>query len=369
MRKISLRIRWVAGALVLGLLVAACSSSSSTANGGSAGGTSGTALTGAGSTFAAPIYQLWTQSFLQQQPGAQINYQPIGSGGGIEQFTAKTVDFGATDVPLQTDEAAALPSQNYIQFPTCLGAVVLAYHVQGLKSGLKMDGTTIANIFLGKITSWNDEAITAQNPGVNLPNEPIQVFHRSDESGTTAVWTKWLSDESPEWASSVGSDKAVQWPVGSGGNGNDGVAAGVSQTEGGVGYLSYDFAVTAKLGVADIKSPNGDYVAPSIDSISAAGGGLKFPIHPDTNILNSNTKGAYPIASTTYVLIYDDQTDAAKAQTLVDFWTWALTTGQSQTKQIYYAPLPAKFAKSALDELKKITVNGTPVTPSAGVGG
>jgi phosphate transport system substrate-binding protein len=362
----------VIAAAAVTLVAAACgntSSSSASASGGSnTGGFQGTALNGAGSTFAAPLYQLWSQSFLQKEPDAQINYQAIGSGGGIEQFTSQTVDFGASDVPLQSDEITNLPSSNYIQFPTALGAVVFAYNLQGVDSGLKLDGKTTADIFLGNITKWNDPAITSQNPGVNLPDEPIQVVHRSDESGTTSVWTSWLSAESPEWSSKVGADKAVQWPVGTGGNGNEGVAAGISQTEGAAGYLSYDFAVTAGLGIADIQAPDGSYVAPSIDSISKAGGGLKFPIQSDTNILNSSTKGAYPVASTTYVLVYTDQTDQAKAQTLVDFWTWALTDGQSQTEQINYSPLPSDFATSALKEVSKITVNGTPVSPTSSTG-
>ncbi len=369
MRRIARASVIAAVALAVALVAAACSSGSSSDSSGSGGsGFQGTALNGAGSTFAAPLYQLWSQSFLQKEPDAQINYQAIGSGGGIEQFTAQTVDFGATDVPLQSDEIANLPSKNYIQFPTALGAVVFAYNVQGVDSALKLDGKTIADIFLGTITNWNDPAIAGQNPGVNLPDEPIQVVHRSDESGTTAVWTGWLSAESPEWAQKVGADKAVQWPVGTGGNGNDGVASGISQTEGGAGYLSYDFAVSANLGVADIKAPDGDYVAPSIDSISKAGGGLKFPIQSDTAILNSSTKGAYPVASTTYVLVYTDQTDQAKAQTLVDFWTWALTDGQSQTEQINYAPLPTDFATDALKEVSKITVDGTPVSPTSSTG-
>jgi phosphate transport system substrate-binding protein len=360
----------VIAAAAVTLVAAACSNTStSSASGGSTtGGFQGTALNGAGSTFAQPLYQLWSQSFLQKEPDAQINYQAIGSGGGIEQFTSGTVDFGATDVPLQSDEISNLPSKNYIEFPTALGAVVFAYNVQGVDSGLQLDGKTVADIFLGAITKWNDPAIANQNPDVTLPDEPIQVVHRSDESGTTSVWTSWLSAESPEWASKVGADKAVQWPVGTGGSGNDGVAAGISQTEGGAGYLSYDFAVTADLGIADIQGPDGSYVAPSIDSISKAGGGLQFPIQSDTNILNSSTKGAYPVASTTYVLIYSDQTDQAKAQTLVDFWTWALTDGQSQTEQINYSPLPSDFAKSALDELSKITVNGTAVSPTGSMG-
>jgi phosphate transport system substrate-binding protein len=361
----------VIAAAAVTLAGAACSNTSSTSTSGGGAttdGFQGTALNGAGSTFAQPLYQLWSQSFLQKEPQAQINYQAIGSGGGIEQFTSETVDFGATDVPLQSDEISNLPNQNYIEFPTALGAVVFAYNLQGVDSGLKLDGKTIADIFLGTITTWNDPAIASQNPGVNLPDEPIQVVHRSDESGTTAVWTGWLSAESPEWASKVGADKAVQWPVGTGGSGNDGVAAGISQTEGGAGYLSYDFAVSANLGIADVKAPDGSYVAPSIDSISKAGGGLKFPIQSDTTIIDSSATGAYPVASTTYVLIYTDQTDQAKAQTLVDFWTWALTGGQSQTTQINYSPLPSDFAKSALKELAKINVNGTPVSPTSSTG-
>ncbi len=355
----------VTALVALTLVGVGCSSNSSSSSASGGGTFQGAPLTGAGSTFAQPMYQLWSQSFLQKEPDAKLNYQGIGSGGGIEQFTQKTVDFGATDVPLQSDEMAALPTQNYIQFPTCLGAVVFAYNVSGVDTGLKLDGPTIADIFLGKITKWNDPAIKSQNSGVQLPDEAIKVFHRADESGTTAVWTGWLSDESKTWADQVGADKAVQWPVGSGANGNDGVAAGVSQTEGGVGYLSYDFAVTANLGIADIKAADGSYVKPSIDSISAAAGGLAFPIKPDSNILNSSASGAYPIASTTYVLIYTDQTDQNKAQTLVDFWNWALTDGQSQTEQINYAPLPTDFAQSALKELAKINVNGTAVSPSS----
>jgi phosphate transport system substrate-binding protein len=334
---------------------------------GGSGSANGVPLTGAGSTFAAPMYQKWAQGFLAIKSGAKINYQAIGSGGGVQQFTSKTVDFGATDVPLQDDEISALSDKNYIEFPTCLGAVVFAYHVTGLQTGLKLDGETIANIFLGTITKWNDQAIAALNPGVTLPDVAIATVHRADESGTTSVWTTWLSKQSSDWESQVGAGKAVQWPGGTSANGNDGVAAAVSQTDGGAGYLSYDFAVTANLGIADVKAPDGSFVKPSLDSISAAGGGLAFPIKPDTNILDSSTTGAYPVASTTYVLIYTDQTNQDKAQTLVDFWTWALTKGQAQTSAINYAPLPQSFAQSALGELAKVKANGTPVTASSGI--
>ena len=354
----------VAGVLGLALITAACSKSS---NPSSSGGSSGAPITGAGSTFAQPMYQTWGQSFLQVEPNTKLNYQGIGSGGGIQQFTAKTVEFGATDVPLQDADIAALPSKEYIEFPTCLGAVVFAYNLPDLTAPLKLDGSTIADIFLGKVTKWNDPEIAAQNAGVTLPDIDIKVAHRADESGTTAVWTGWLSDESPTWSTQVGADKAVEWPVGTGGNGNDGVATLISQSVGTAGYLSYDFAVSAKLGIADIKASDGSYVAPSIDSISKAGGGLAFPITPTTNILNSTTTGAYPIASTTYVLIYTQQTDGPTAQALVDFWTWALTKGQAATTQINYAPLPSAFAASALNEVKKITLNGTPVTPASSI--
>jgi len=360
--KVTKRARLLVGVVCLVLVAAACSKKSG-------GSSSSHTLTGAGSTFAQPMYQTWSQSFLAVEPSTKLNYQGIGSGGGIQQFTAKTVDFGATDVPLQDADIAALPSKDYVEFPTCLGAVVFAYNLPGVTADLKLDGTTIADIFLGKITKWNDPAIAQQNAGVTLPDLGIQIAHRADESGTTAVWTGWLSDENATWKSQVGADKAVEWPVGTGGNGNDGVAALISQTPGTAGYLSYDFAVTAKLGVADVKAPDGSYVAPSIDSISKAGGGLAFPITPTTNILNSSTPGAYPVASTTYVLIYTQQTDATTAQQLVDFWTWALTKGQAATTQINYAPLPSAFAASALTEVKKITLNGNPVTPGSAVTG
>ncbi|HTG47761.1 MAG TPA: phosphate ABC transporter substrate-binding protein PstS [Actinomycetota bacterium] len=358
------RVRAVTIAVVAAALVAtACSSKSSTS-----GGAGGVALTGAGATFPDPIYEQWFDDFQQVMPGAKINYQAIGSGGGVEQFTAQTVDFGASDAPLQSDEISALPGP-YIEIPTVLGGVVIAYNVAGLKSGLKLDGETASKIFQGEITTWDDPAIAKLNPGVSLPSTPISVVHRSDESGTTFVFTSWLSSQSKDWESKVGADKAVNWPTGTGGDGNDGVAAAISQTDGSVGYLSYDFAVTSKLGIADIKAQDGSYITPSIESISKAGGGLTFPISPDTNILNSTTKGAYPISSTTYLLLYEQATDQAKAQTLFDFVTWALTTGQGTVQKLNYSPLPSDIASQALDALGKMTVNGQSLTASSAVTG
>jgi phosphate transport system substrate-binding protein len=353
-------------AVAVAITAAACG------GGSGKGGFQGAGLTGAGATFPDPIYETWFKDFRKVESDAKINYQAIGSGGGIEQFTAQTVDFGASDAPLKDEEAAAITAKGVdpLQIPTVLGGVVVAYNVQGLDTGLKLDGATAANIFLGTITKWNDPAIAAQNAGVTLPDTAIQVVHRSDESGTTKVFTSWLSAESPQWEQSVGADKAVEWPLGVGGDGNDGVAAAVSQTDGSVGYLSYDFAVTSNLGVAQIKRHDGAYVAPSVQSISAAGGILKFPITPDTNILNSDASGAYPISTTTYLLVPKDTSvlrDKDKAQTLVDLLYWALTKGQSEVTALNYSPLPDDIAQQALQLLSQVTYSGAALQPSPAV--
>ncbi|HEX9234847.1 MAG TPA: phosphate ABC transporter substrate-binding protein PstS, partial [Actinomycetota bacterium] len=297
----------VAAALVaVAVLAGACSKSNATGTTAPpANAFKGAALTGAGATFPDPIYEKWFADFRKVEPNAKINYQAIGSGGGVTQFTAKTVDFGASDAPLKDQEQSALPAPA-LEIPTVLGGVVIAYNVSGLQTGLVFDGKTAADIFLGKVRTWNDPEITALNSGVTLPSTAIQVAHRSDESGTTKVFTSWLSKESVEWESKVGADKAVQWPVGTGGDGNDGVAAAISQTDGSIGYLSFDFAVRSGLGVATIKRDDGTPIPPSVQALSAAGGILKFPISADTNILNSSAPGAYPISTTTYLLVYKD---------------------------------------------------------------
>ena len=350
----------LASALVLSLVAAACSKKTdNTTTGG------GTSLTGAGATFPQPIYAQWFTDF-HTLTSDQVNYQAIGSGGGVQQFTAKTVDFGASDAPLQDNEIAALKAEA-LEIPTVLGGVAVAYNLSGVDSGLKLDGETVAKIFLGTITKWNDPAIAGQNAGVTLPSTDIAVVHRSDESGTTKVFTSWLSSQSPAWDSKVGADKAVQWPIGTGGDGNDGVAAGMQQTPGSIGYLSYDFAVSSGYGSASIKAQSGDYVAPSVDSISAAGGALTVPITPDASILNSSAPGAYPISTSTYQLVYKAQTDQAKGQALVDLLYWELTKGQPEVTKLNYAPLPDKVDAAALALLSQITFNGTPIQPSSTV--
>jgi len=351
----------LAAALALAVMAAACSKSP---NSGTSDSFKGVGLTGAGSTFAQPMYAEWASSFHKVETGAAVNYQGVGSGGGVQQFTSKTVDFGATDVPLQTDEIAAVKSP-WVEFPSCLGGVAVVYTVEGLQTGLKLDGPTIADILTQKVKSWSDPEIANQNPGVTLPGTPITPVVRAEDSGTTAVFSGWLQKEAP--SSCIQKSKSsTTWPSGlQKANGNAGVAAGVKQDNGGIGYVSYDFAVTAGLSTAQIKAPDGSYVSPSIQSITAAGGGLSFPISPDTNILDSSAAGAYPIASTTYVLIYKGQTKQDVAQTLVDFWHWALTKGQSETNAVNYAPLPSSVAQGALAQLAQVTVNGKQVTPSA----
>jgi phosphate transport system substrate-binding protein len=346
------------------LIAAACSSNNDSGSGG--GSFQGVPLTGAGSTFAQPIYAAWAQQFQQVEPAAKVNYQAIGSGGGVQAFANKTVQFGATDVPLTSDDISTLKGGDYIEFPTAVGGVAVLYNVNGVPNNLKLDGKTTADIFLGKVKTWNDPEIKALNPGVNLPSTGITIVHRSDESGTTSVFTTFLSDASPEWKSQVGADKAVQWPVGQGANGSSGVAAAIKQTDGAVGYASQDYAVTSGLSSAAMKAPDGSYVSPTPDAISKAASGLSFPITATTNILNSSTPGAYPLASTTYVLIYTNQSNKDQAQTLVDFWHWGLTKGQAILTQLNYAALPSSVAQGSLQELTKIKANGTAITPSSG---
>jgi phosphate transport system substrate-binding protein len=373
MAKLSTSVRGLAALAAIAIVATACAGnggSGSGGNGAGAGGSSfgGVPLNGAGSTFAAPIYQQWAKDFNGVESGAQVNYQAIGSGGGVDAFTKQTVDFGASDAPLQAEQQAALPAEA-IEFPTVLGGVAVAYHVGGLDTGLKLDGPTIADVFLRKVTSWDDPEIAAQNPGVHLPSTPIKVVHRSDDSGTTFVFTNWLSGESKPWKNGVGADTTVQWPAGEAGkDGSDGVAGYLKQTDGSIGYVSYDYVVANGLGAAAVKSHSGEYVAPSVDSISAAGGDLKLPISPDSNVLNSSATGAYPIATTTYVILTKDQTDHDKAQTLMDFFTWGLTTGQAEASKLFYAPLPEGIAQQALQTLGTMTVNGKPVAASSSVG-
>ena len=352
--------------VALTLVAAACSSNNppTKSNGASF---PGAPLTGAGSTFAAPVYEQWGKDFAGLEPDAQVNYQAIGSGGGVDAFTKQTVQFGASDAPLQPEQNTALPGQA-VEIPTMLGGVAVAYNVNGLETGLKLDATTIADIFLRKVTTWNDPEIANLNPGVSLPSSPIKPVHRSDDSGTTFVFTNWLSQGSSDWKKQIGAATTVQWPSGEAGkDGSDGVAAYLTQTDGSIGYVAHDYAVANNLGEAAVGAPDGSFVAPTTESISAAGGDLSLPISPDTSVLNSSASGAYPITTTTYVMIYKQQRDTATAQTLVDYFTYGLTTGQQTLSQLNYAPLPDSVRQQALQALQEITANGKQIQPSASV--
>jgi len=349
---------------VFAVFAAACSSGSGGTNSGSF---QGAPLTAGGSTLVQPVYQQWFHDYVSFQPSAQINYQAIGSGGGITDLQNKTVDFADSDAPLQPTDLPPFKGATVEQLPVVLAAVSIAYNVPGLKTGLKLDGPTTADIFSGKIKNWNDPAITKLNPGVSLPNSPIQTVHRADESGTTFVFTSWLSQESPEWKSKIGADKAVQWPGGTGANGSSGVAAAIQHTKDSIGYVEYQYAATSNLGIASVKGMNSsDFVTPSVKAISAAGGGLSFPITSTSNVLNSSSAGAYPITTTTYFMAYQNLTPLGKdkAQTIVDLLHWMYTKGQSTVSSMNYAPLPSSVIQQAISHIKDFKYSGASLPPN-----
>jgi phosphate transport system substrate-binding protein len=304
---------------------------------------SGAALTGAGATFPNPIYTKWFDAY-NQKTGVRINYQSIGSGGGIRQFTEGTVDFGASDAPM-TDEQVKAVNGNVMHVPTVLGAVVATYNLPPTgNAALRLDGTTLADIFLGKISNWRDRRIAALNPGVNLPNRDIIVVHRSDGSGTTFIFTDYLSKISPEWKGKVGRSTSVQWPIGLGGKGNEGVTQQVKQTEGALGYVELIYAISNKLPYATIKNAEGAFIEPSLKTVSAAASGAN--LGPDTDfrvsITNPSGKDSYPISSFTWLLVRREARDTTnKARALHDFLRWMLTPeAQRMAADLHYGPLP-----------------------------
>jgi len=354
-------VRLVAFASAAALLVA-CSSearkgsdsaSASTSRGGSV------ALTGAGATFPYPIYSKWFADYAAKT-GVKINYQSIGSGGGIRQLSEQTVDFGASDSPMTDDEMAKAKGGPILHFPTVLGAVALIYNLPELKQPLKLDGPTLADIYLGTIKKWNDGRIAALNPGTALPNADILVVHRSDGSGTSFIFTDYLSAVSPAWKGGPGKGKEVQWPVGLGAKGNEGVAGQVRQSVGAIGYAELAYAKQNKITTALVKNASGEMVAPTIESATAAAAGAAAALPANTDyrvsIVNAKGAGAYPIASFTWILVYQDQRDAVKGKQLVDFLTWALTDGQSEARSLDYAPIPATMSQQLVERLKTIKV-------------
>jgi phosphate transport system substrate-binding protein len=313
-------------------------------------------LTGAGATFPYPIYSKWFSEY-NKKTGVQINYQSIGSGGGIKQYTEKTVDFGASDGPMSQDQMTAAQGA-VVHLPTVMGAVVLTWNLPSLgATQLKLDGPTIAGIFLGQITRWNDPKLAALNPGVKLPGSDIIVVHRSDGSGTTYIFTDYLSKVSPEWKSRVGTGQSVNWPTGLGGAKNDGVMQQVKQTEGAIGYVELIYAAAQKVPYALVKNAAGQFVQPSLESVTAAAASAKFPPNTDFRVSITNAPGAasYPISSFTWLLVRPTMKDAAKAKALHDFLTWMITPeAQAMAKDLLYAPLPKEVVTLVAAKIKTL---------------
>jgi len=314
-------------------------------------------LTGAGATFPYPIYSKWFADYAQNT-GVKINYQSIGSGGGIRQLSEQTVDFGASDGPMSDQELAAAKGGPVLHFPTVMGAVVITYNVPGVVRPLNLSGDVIADIFAGKITKWNDARIVAQNRGVALPNSDILVVHRSDGSGTTYIFSDYLSAVSPTWSSSLGKGKEIKWPVGLGGKGNEGVAGQVKQTPGSIGYVELAYAKQNALPHANVRNAAGRFVTPSIGSVTAAAASMKLPKNTDyrVSIANAPGKDSYPISSMTWLLVYQNQTDKVKGTKLVDFLRWAYKNGEKSAASLDYAPLPSSMVAQLQNRLKTIRI-------------
>lgn len=351
-------------AFVAAFAILACSGGSDGSN--DSASTSGVDLTGAGATFPQPIYMKWFSDYAASS-GIRINYQSIGSGGGIKQLQEGIVDFGATDSPMSDTEMAAAKHGPILHFPTVLGAVVITYNVPGVSAPLRLGPQEIADIFNGTIRKWNDARLTALNPSVTLPADDILVIHRSDGSGTTFIFTDYLATASSTWAldkGGPGRGKEVSWKVGLGGKGNEGVAGQVKQTPGSIGYVELAYAKQNGLPVAHVRNTAGEFVEPAIASITAAAEGATSSLGPDADyrisIVNAAGAGAYPISSFTWLLVYATPPDAAKGKKLADFMRWMYSTGQQSAAALDYAPLPGTLSRRLTDRLTKIALNATP---------
>jgi len=300
------------------------------------------------------MYQKWFSEYHKAHPDIQFNYQSIGSGGGIRQVLAQTVDFGASDGPM-TDEQLSQAKTKILHIPTVMGAVVPAYNVPGVSTELKFTPEALAGIFLGKITTWNDPAIVKANPGISLPNQTIIVVHRSDGSGTTYIFTDYLTKVSSEWANGPGKGTSVKWPVGLGGKGNEGVAGMIRQMQGGIGYIELIYAVQNKIDYGLVKNPGGTFVKASLESVTAAAASVKsMPADFRVSITNAPGKDAYPISSFTWLLIPEKSKEAAKGKILADFLTWMVDDGQKMTAELTYAPLPGNVAEKVKGAIKSV---------------
>jgi phosphate transport system substrate-binding protein len=351
------RVQRLLPTLSLALFAFACGGNQDTANAGDTGAVAassgGVDLTGAGATFPYPLYSKWF-SMYAEKTGIRINYQSIGSGGGIRQLSEQTVDFGASDAPMSDEELGKAKGGPILHIPTVLGAVVVTYNVPGAPAALKLSGDVVAEIFLGKITKWNDTRIASLNPGATLPSTDILVVHRSDGSGTTYIFTDYLSAVSAAWKSHPGKGKEVQWPVGLGAKGNEGVAGQVKQTPGAIGYVELAYAKQNQLQTAAIRNAAGQFIEPTISAVTAAAAGAAAALPGDTDyrisIVNAPGAESYPISSFTWMLVYRTPTDSVKTRKLVDFLKWALHEGEQSAASLDYAPLPASMI-SRLDSI------------------
>jgi len=314
-------------------------------------------INGAGATFPYPIYSKWFSEHNKLHPEVQINYQSIGSGGGIRQLTNRTVFFGATDGPMTKDQLLAAPG-TILHFPTVLGAVVPVYNVPGVDAELKFTGPLLADIFMGKVSKWNDAAIAKLNPGVSLPGSDITVVHRSDGSGTTYIFADYLGKVSPDWKKTVGVATSVNWPTGVGGKGNEGVAGLVKQTPGSIGYVELIYALQNKIDFGTVQNMAGEFVRASLDSVTKAAAATKGKMPPDFRVSITNAPGAgvYPISSFTWLLFYESPKDKRAARVMTDFMRWALHDGQKYCADLGYAPLPEEVVAMEMEALKKIRI-------------
>ncbi|HXG92065.1 MAG TPA: phosphate ABC transporter substrate-binding protein PstS [Blastocatellia bacterium] len=328
-----------------------------------AGCSSALRIQGAGATFPNPIYQKWFSEYNKANPKVRFDYQSIGSGAGIKQITERTIDFGGSDAPMKDEDLKKAPAE-ILHIPTVLGAVVITYNLPGVTTELKLTPEAIAGIYLGNIKSWSDPIIHSANSDVNLPDQSIIVVHRSDGSGTTFVFTDYLSKVSDEWKLRVGANTSVQWPAGDGEKGNEGVTARVKQTPYSIGYVELIYAEQNKLPVASIKNTAGNFIRPQLDSITAAAASAVMPDDLRVSITNAPGAQAYPISSFTYLLVYKEQQDQAKGRALADFLWWAIHEGQSSAREMLYAPLPDAVVKKAEEKINSISFQGKPLRAS-----
>lgn len=314
-------------------------------------------INGAGATFPYPIYSKWFSEYNRMHPNVQVNYQSIGSGGGIRQLTNGTVFFGASDGPMTNEQLLAAPGR-ILHFPTVLGGVVPVYNIPGINGELRFTGKLLADVFLGKIAKWNDPAIAAVNPGLALPDLDIVVVHRSDGSGTNYIWCDFLSKTSPEFRKSVGVATSVNWPAGVGGKGNEGVAGLVKQTPGGIGYVELIYALQNRLAYGSVQNMAGEFVRASLDSVTASASAATTAMPKDFRVSITNAPGhnVYPISSFTWMLYYEAPKDKVRARAMVEFMRWALTDGQKYAADLGYAPVPKEIVALELEALKKIRI-------------